>query len=151
MSFNTQRTLAFAQRCARSASKTNSRTVRHLHLSRPCREQFFAANQQTFEKVALNEDARDKVVLVDFYADWCNPCKMISPILEKLTGDATLKTGSGRSLDLVTVDTDKEFELAKQYHIRSLPTVMAFKDGKPVDHFIGALNEAGIKKFLERV
>ncbi|KAH7889575.1 thioredoxin-like protein [Phlebopus sp. FC_14] len=106
---------------------------------------------QTFEKVALNEDASNKVVLVDFYADWCGPCKMISPILEKLTADATVRTGSGRSLHLVTVDTDKEIELGHKYQIRSLPTVMAFKDGKPVDHFVGALNEADVRSFLERV
>lgn len=99
---------------------------------------------------------------------------MISPILEKLTGDTNIKTGSGRSLDLVTVDTDKELELAHKYQvshcigclvhalfmphgiihvlqIRSLPTVMAFKDGKPVHQFIGALSEGDIKKFLQRL
>ncbi|KIJ10491.1 hypothetical protein PAXINDRAFT_16495 [Paxillus involutus ATCC 200175] len=125
--------------------------LRRLHSSPQCREQYFDANQQIFNRVALNEHAKDKIVLVDFYADWCNPCKLISPILEKLSGNSTIKAGSGRSLDLVTIDTDKEFELAQKYHIRSLPTVMAFKDGKPVDHFIGALDEISIKKFLERV
>ncbi|KAF9227821.1 thioredoxin-like protein [Gyrodon lividus] len=151
MTFSTQRTLSFAQRCASPTSRTKTWGVRYLHSSRLCREQYFNANQQTFHKVALNEHAEDKVVLVDFYASWCNPCKMISPILEKLSGDTTVKTGSGRSLDLITIDTDKEFELAHKYHIRSLPTVMAFKDGKPVDHFVGALNEAGVNKFLQRV
>ncbi|KIL00928.1 hypothetical protein PAXRUDRAFT_128795 [Paxillus rubicundulus Ve08.2h10] len=126
-------------------------SMRYLHSSPRCREQYLDANQETFNKVVLNEYAKDKIVLVDFYADWCNPCKIISPILEKLAGNATIKTSSGRSLDLVTIDTDKEFELAQKYHIRSLPTVMAFKDGKLVDHFIGALNEASIKKFIEQV
>ncbi|KAF9246433.1 thioredoxin-like protein [Melanogaster broomeanus] len=152
MAFRAQRTLSVcAQRWTGPGSRSSTWNMRYLHSSRPCHEQYFNADQQTFNKVVLNEHANNKVILVDFYADWCNPCKMISPILEKLTGDATTKTGSGRSLDLVTVDTDKEFELAQKYHIRSLPTVMAFKDGKPVDHFIGALNEVAVKKFLERV
>lgn len=93
---------------------------------------------------------------------------MISPILEKLTEDSNVKTGSGRALDLVTVDTDKESELAQRYRvslplccscftaeqgfqIRSLPTVMAFKDGKPVNHFIGALSEGAVRKFLQQL
>lgn len=76
---------------------------------------------------------------------------MISPILKKLTGDPSLKTGSGRSFDLVTIDTEKQMELAREYHIMSLPTVIAFKDGKPASQFIGALDEAGIKRFLQRL
>ncbi|KIO13456.1 hypothetical protein M404DRAFT_579621 [Pisolithus tinctorius Marx 270] len=76
---------------------------------------------------------------------------MISPILKKLTGDASLKTGSGRSLDLVTIDTEKQMELAQRYRVMSLPTVIAFKDGKPASQFIGALDEAGIKQFLQQL
>ncbi|KAG0705094.1 thioredoxin-like protein [Suillus ampliporus] len=105
----------------------------------------------TFDKVALNSTASHKVVLVDFYADWCNPCKMISPLLEKLTSDATVKTGSGRSLDLVTVDSDAEFELAAKYQVRALPTVIAFRDGQKVDQFVGALNEGAIRQFLAKL
>ncbi|OJA18763.1 hypothetical protein AZE42_01626 [Rhizopogon vesiculosus] len=106
-----------------------------------------------FDKVVLNPDPppSDRVVLVDFYAEWCNPCKMISPLLEKLTSDATVKTGSGHSLDLVTVDTDTEFDLAAKYQVRALPTVIAFKDGKQVDQFVGALNEAAIRHFLGKL
>lgn len=89
--------------------------------------------------------------MVDFYAEWCNPCKTISPLLEKLTSDDTVKTGSGRSLDLVTVDTDKQFVLALKYMIRSLPTVIAFKDGRKVDQFIGALNESEIRQFIAKL
>lgn len=76
---------------------------------------------------------------------------MISPVLQRLTVDPSLKTGSGRSVDLVTIDIEKQKELAQQYRITSLPTVVAFRDGSPADHFIGALNEAGIKQFLQRL
>jgi len=89
--------------------------------------------------------------LVDFYADWCSPCKLLSPVLEKLTSDPEVKSGSGRPLDLVTVDTDAQFDLGQKFQVRSLPTVIAFKDGKPVDKFVGALNEVGVRDFLARV
>lgn len=56
-------------------------------------------------------------MLTVVYDRWCNPCKMISPLLEKLTSDDTVKTGSGRSLDLVTVDTDSHFILALRYMV----------------------------------
>jgi thiol-disulfide isomerase/thioredoxin len=56
-------------------------------------------------------------MLTVVYDRWCNPCKTISPLLEKLTSDDTVKTGSGRSLDLVTVDTDKQFVLALKYMV----------------------------------
>ncbi|KAH7926660.1 thioredoxin-like protein [Leucogyrophana mollusca] len=139
------------EQAVRSHRVSSRTTLRQFHSMSRWQEQYFNANQETFNKVALNKTASDKVVLVDFYADWCNPCKMISPILEKLTSDAAVKTGSGRSLDLVTVNTDEEFDLAQKYKIRSLPTVVAFKDGKVADQFIGALNEVGIRKFLEKV
>jgi len=99
----------------------------------------------------LNTTAKEKIVLVDFYADWCNPCKTLTPVLKSLTVDASVKTGSGSSLDLVTVDTDQRYELAQKYQIRSLPTVIAFKGGKPVDKFIGVLNEVGVRQFLAKV
>jgi len=99
----------------------------------------------------LDTAAKEKVVLVDFYADWCNPCRLLSPILLRLTEDTSVKTGSGSSLHLVTVDTDQQVDLAQKYQIRSLPTVIAFKGGKPVNQFIGALNETGVRRFLDKV
>jgi len=103
---------------------------------------------EDFQKII---DSAEFPVIVDFYADWCNPCKMISPLLEKLTSDETVKTGSGRSLDLVTVDTDSEFDLAAKYKVRALPTVIAFKDGQKVDQFVGAMKESGIREFIAKL
>lgn len=142
---STRLSMSFVHRWARFASR------RQIHTSRICREQYFDATQETFARIALNESPSDKIVLVDFYADWCGPCRMISPTLKKLTGDPSLKTGSGRSLDLVTIDTEKQMELAQRYRVMSLPTVIAFKDGKPASQFIGALDEAGIKQFLQQL
>ncbi|KLO10559.1 thioredoxin-like protein [Schizopora paradoxa] len=113
------------------------------------KQQFLNASQEDFKKAISKEDS---VVLVDFYADWCGPCKMLSPILEKLTDEsADCRTGSGREVDLVTIDTDAHGELAAKYQVTALPTVIAFKDGEPADKFRGALPESEVRKFLERL
>jgi len=93
---------------------------------------------------------KDRLILVDFYADWCGPCKTISPILKKLTSE--LKSKDGNPIDLITVDTDSEesIPLAAMHKIRALPTVIAFKDGKPVDQFVGAIPEESIKEFIAK-
>ncbi|KAH8998301.1 thioredoxin-like protein, partial [Lactarius hatsudake] len=106
---------------------------------------------QTFSRVTSATKTNERVVLVDFYADWCGPCKALSPVLEKLAGDVETKTGSGRPIDLVTVDTDVHGSLAQKYQVRALPTVVAFRDGEPVKQFVGALPEGGVRKFLEEV
>ncbi|KAH9066210.1 thioredoxin-like protein [Lactarius vividus] len=117
-----------------------------------CRfEQFHGADETTFSRVTSATKTNERVVLVDFYADWCGPCKALSPVLEKLAGEVETKTGSGRPIDLVTVDTDVHGSLAQKYQVRALPTVVAFRDGEPVKQFVGALPEGGVRKFLEEV
>ncbi|OBZ75763.1 Thioredoxin Y, chloroplastic [Grifola frondosa] len=131
-----------------SSSALPTVSTRSFHSTAHRHAHFLNANAETFQKAISN---KDNVVLVDFYADWCNPCKMLSPILEKLTTDTSVKSGTGRSLDLVTVDTEVEIELARKYQIRSLPTVIAFRDGQPVSKFMGALPEPSVRNFLAQV
>jgi len=83
-------------------------------------------------------------VLVDFWAAWCAPCRSLMPLLAKLAEDY------GGKFFLAKVDTEAERELASQYGIRSLPTVKLFRNGKPVDEFMGALPEASVREFLDR-
>ncbi|KAI9509610.1 thioredoxin-like protein [Russula earlei] len=117
-----------------------------------CRlEQFLGADEATFARVTSATRTNNRVVLVDFYADWCGHCKVLSPILEKIADDAEIKTGSGRPIDLVTVDTDEHAALAQNFGVRALPTVLAFRAGEPVKQFVGALPEDGVRKFLEDV
>ncbi len=83
-------------------------------------------------------------VLVDFWADWCAPCRSLMPLLAKLADEYRGK------FILAKVDTEAERELAAHFGIRSLPTVQLFKDGRPIDQFMGALPEAQVRDFLDR-
>jgi len=101
------------------------------------------ADMATFMEDVV-EASKEVPVLVDFWADWCNPCKTLTPILEKVVKEAR------GAVKLVKVNADKNQELASQLRIQSLPTVLAFKDGQPVDGFAGAMPESELKKFIAR-
>jgi putative thioredoxin len=83
-------------------------------------------------------------VLVDFYADWCPPCRMLSPILEKIAREY-----NGKFI-LAKVNVDDAQITAGEFGIMSVPTVVLFKNGEPVDYFVGALPEIQIKDWLKR-
>ncbi|WGS49215.1 thioredoxin [Paraburkholderia sp. D15] len=84
-------------------------------------------------------------VLVDFWAPWCGPCKSLGPMLEKLEAEA------GGKWKLVKVNVDENQELAAHFQVRSIPHVMAFADGRPVDQFVGVLPEGQLREFIERL
>lgn len=89
--------------------------------------------------------SREVPVLVDFWAEWCGPCKALSPLLERLT-----LAGEG-AFDLVKVDVDANQELSQQFGVQSIPTVVAIKDGKEVDRFMGALPDQQVVEFIQGI
>jgi putative thioredoxin len=99
---------------------------------------------QTFMKDVMEESKRQPV-LVDFWAEWCGPCKQLAPVLEKV-----VRAAKGK-VKLVKMDIDKHPSIPGQLGIQSIPAVFAFVNGQPVDGFLGALPESQITAFIERL
>jgi putative thioredoxin len=90
------------------------------------------------------EASREALVLVDFWAPWCGPCKTLTPLIEKVV------RSYGGKVRLVKINTDEHPGIAGQLRIQSLPTVYAFRDGRPLDGFVGAQPESAIRALIDR-
>ena len=96
----------------------------------------------TFQKGVI-EKSKELPVLVDFWAEWCRPCRVLKPILEKIAEEY------GEDLLLAKYDLDSNQEIATKYGVRSIPLVKLFVDGEVVDEFIGAKSEHDVREWLE--
>ncbi|MEI9927124.1 MAG: thioredoxin [Sphingomonas sp.] len=85
----------------------------------------------------------DKPVVVDFWAAWCGPCKMIAPALEELADEL------GEQVTIVKVDIDENPDAPSRYGVRGIPTMILFKDGRPAATQVGALPKSGIKQWIQ--
>ncbi len=103
----------------------------------------FDATETNFESDVIKASLTTPV-LVDFWAAWCEPCKQLGPILDKVVASYN------GAVKLAKVDTDAQQQLAAAFGIRSLPTVVLVKDGQMLDGFTGALPESGVREFLQR-
>lgn len=95
-------------------------------------------NNENFKSEIENSD---KIVIVDFFATWCGPCKMLTPVFEELSNSMT-------DVDFVKVDIDQSLRIAQEYNITSVPTMMIFKNGKPVDTIMGFVPKQNIENKL---
>lgn len=85
----------------------------------------------------------DKPVLVDFYADWCGPCQMMAPVIDEIAKELETKAS------VYKVDVDKEHDLANDFQVMSIPTILIFKEGKISKQFVGACDKEGLIKELQ--
>ncbi len=97
----------------------------------------------------VNETEFDKtissgVTMVDFFADWCGPCKMIAPVIEDLSGDYEGK------VNFIKVNVDQEGALAQRYGVMSIPTLILFKDGEIVDQVLGFQPKPALQNFINK-
>ena len=94
-------------------------------------------DDSSFSKEVLEEKG---LVVVDFWASWCGPCKMLGPILDELSEEIDAK--------ICKVNVDEVDTLAREYGIRSIPTMIVFKDGEPVDQLVGLMQKGALKEKL---
>lgn len=99
---------------------------------------------ETFEREVV-EASKDLPVVVDFWAPWCQPCRTLTPVIEKAAA-----AFAGR-IKLVKVDSDENQDLASAFGVRSIPNVIAFKDGRPAAQFVGAQSEGQVRAFMEKL
>lgn len=103
-----------------------------------------ATTTAAFAADVLSESAHQPV-LVDFWAPWCEPCKQVTPVLEKVVKSA------GGKIKLVTMNIEEHPQIASRLGVRSIPAVVAFQKSQPIDGFVGALPESQIRGFVERL
>jgi thioredoxin 2 len=112
-----------------------------------CHQSLFTGHPSaaTTANFARHVGRNDVPVVVDFWAEWCGPCKMMAPVYERVAGE--LEPG----LRFLKVDTEREPELANRYGIRGIPTLMVFRNGKPVAQRAGATDAESLKAWLRQV
>ena len=95
---------------------------------------------ESFDREVLQGD---KPVLVDFYADWCGPCKMLSPVVDEIAGESD-------AYRVCKLNVDDAPEIAARYRVMSIPTLIVFKDGKVVEQAVGARGKQDVAAMLDR-
>jgi thioredoxin 1 len=114
-------------------------------------EQFMRERSYPENPVVLTEASFDgslqkySIVVVDCYADWCAPCRIVAPVIEDLANELAGKVVFGK------LDVDKNMGIAQRFGIQSIPTLLVFKDGKLLDKIVGAVPKGRLRAYLERI
>ena len=95
-------------------------------------------------EIELNEVTKSGITIVDFYADWCGPCRMISPVLEELADERN-------DINIVKVDVDEARELAMKYKISAIPAILFFKEGNLAKHEIGFMTKEDLNAIISEI
>lgn len=98
-------------------------------------------SDKSFDRDVLKADG---LILVDFWSQWCGPCKMIAPILDEIANEYVDK------ITITKLEIDTNPNTTQKYGIRSIPTLLLFKEGKPIDTKVGAVSKHELKKFLDK-
>ncbi len=100
-----------------------------------------SVNKENFENDVLKNE---KVVLVDFFATWCGPCKMLSPVLDQVSEESDKAV-------IAKLDIDESLDIAKEYNVMSVPTMIIFKEGKEVDRLVGLRQKSQILEAINNI
>ncbi|MBY0529199.1 MAG: thioredoxin [Rhabdochlamydiaceae bacterium] len=98
---------------------------------------------KVFTEASFDSDVQNGVVLVDFFADWCGPCRMMTPVLEKVATEMTGQATVGK------IDIDQAQKVASQFQVSSIPTLILFKNGKEVGRLVGLRDADAVKDFIK--
>ena len=120
----------------------NNSKVAENHDKSKTTDSIIQGSSSNFDELVLNSE---KTVLVDFYGDWCPPCKMLAPIIEKVASE-----NANENLVFVRVNVDDENDLSNKYGIQSIPTLVLIKNGKEVDRSIGYIDKINIENFINQ-
>lgn len=110
--------------------------------AQPVSTLIFDVSEHDFAQKVL-EGSRARPILVDFWADWCGPCRVLTPVLERV-----VQAYAGR-VALAKVEVDENMRLAGHYRLRGFPTVILFRDGEPTDRFSGARHEHAVRELID--
>lgn len=122
--------------------KNHADTMAAAHPEHNMSDQIVHVSDATFDAEVLNSDIP---VLVDFWAEWCGPCKMIAPVLDEIASDYTGK------LKVCKVDVDANPEIPQKFNIRGIPTLIVFKGGNAEATKVGALSKSQLSSFIKEV
>nr|XP_027200599.1 thioredoxin, mitochondrial-like [Dermatophagoides pteronyssinus] len=126
---------------APSSSLLNCQS-RSIYLSEKRLDIFKIQDENDFKEKVL-ENSQKKLIILDFFATWCGPCKQLTPRLETIIG------GQSTKVDLAKVDVDELEQLAAEYQVQTIPAIFAIKNGKIIDQFVGRRDDDELKSFID--